>query len=148
MHTEMAEENIILPSDSLNSEQIYSPDFLLFKIFSSKFQTSLSQGYNLRERGGMHVCVCVCVCVYVCVCVCVCVCLCMCVCACLDYRLHHEENWVLLQLSQQDLTYDKTNTGPEREDNVGAESVPWKTERCGQNSDVQNAVWGMHWSLL
>jgi hypothetical protein len=47
---EMDEEIIHSPSGSFGSEQFYSPDFLWFKIFSSKFWTYICQRAN--TRGG------------------------------------------------------------------------------------------------
>jgi hypothetical protein len=47
---------------------------------------------------------------------------------CLDHSPHHREDQVLLQLSQQDLTCDTVNFGPEKEDELGTNCVPRKIE--------------------
>jgi hypothetical protein len=52
MHMEMDEKIVLSLSGPFNSEQVYSPHFLWFRIISSKFQTWLGQAPNARGWEG------------------------------------------------------------------------------------------------
>jgi hypothetical protein len=57
-------------------------------------------------------------------------------------RDHHREDQPLPPVNQLDLTYDTVNTDSQKEDKFGAACVLWRTMKCRQNSNVQNAMWG------
>jgi hypothetical protein len=51
MHMEMDEKTVLSPSGLFNSEQLYSPHVLWFKI-NLRFQAFFGQGPNTRGKGG------------------------------------------------------------------------------------------------